>query len=164
VIKYQRFHSPSTPLDPEAQASIDHFVRYLLCDKPGVRDGMGAILREKAIPAVMNVVLSAVIAKARSKRASIRDPAIRALEAVRPLGIERLKRELLRTRGRKTRQKLVELLGKICPIHDRQVTMLLAQILHNDHEDVSVRLAAREAIRRVDPEFEQYAGFARARA
>lgn len=153
---------PSIPEDPEIQIGVAQLVGYLLSDDVTLRARIATGLNQVAIPGVRNLILSAVIARARSRRACLREPAIRALEEMRPLAVECLKRELIRTRGQRTRQKLVELLGKISPSHDRQVTMVLAQVAYGDREHADVREAAREAIRRVDPEFEKYAGLAQA--
>lgn len=92
---------PSSVEATEPQAGEAQFVQYLLSDNPAVGAGVATILRDKAIPAVMNVVLSAVIARARSRRPKLRGPAIRALEEMRPF-VEWLKRVLFRKRGEKT--------------------------------------------------------------
>ncbi len=107
-----------------------------------------------ALPGVRNLVLSNVIDQALSPKARVREPAIRALKAIRLFAVERLKRELFVARERKKRRQLVELLGQVSAVYDVLVIMVLGEIAQNRHDHAIVRKAAREALRRVDPKYE----------
>jgi uncharacterized protein YejL (UPF0352 family) len=150
----------STPIaeNEEVKAGIAKIVGLLLSDDADVRAGVTTNLVVLALPGVRNLVLSDVIAQALSRKVRVRESAIRALIAVRFFAVERLKWELFVSQDRIRRRQLVELLGKVSAVYDVLVIMVLGDITNNRSEHASIRQAARKALGRIDPEFEENVG------
>ncbi len=136
----------------ELKAGITQIVSLLLDEDTDVRARVSTNLIVVALPEVRNFVLSDLIDRALSRKAKVRESAIRALKAVRLFAVERLKGELFFAQDRKKRRQLVMLLGKVSVRYDVLVIMVLGDIAHNKHDHPSVRKAAREVLQRIFPE------------
>lgn len=143
----------------DVQAGVKDLLGYLLDPNQAVQAAAATALKQGALPGVMCLVLEELIAKATGRKPEVQERAVQALQELDRVALNHVQLRLLAAKAPNARRKLVELFGRLSPQGDRQVLWVLNGIVCKRREHENVREAARDAIGRIDPEFERYAGW-----